>query len=209
MQPVFIWLPDLHEPAGTNLQTGHKWVFVDNCVPGALEESIISTVVWASFSWSCITTARLCLSLAWLTGRRRNKAESRTVSASSSSPRSDWSLNWQNNACAGWNNSEKLEFAFCLSSTSPTWLHSSNLTAVPHCSARIPAAPRRTRWHQPDFWEKKKLWAQTNPRERQTENKVTAETQAVLNITKPPAARTTQLSTSTWKRWWLFLGPYG
>lgn len=33
--------------------------------------------------------------------------------------------------------------------------------------------------------------------ERQTENKVTAETQAVLNITKPPAAHTTQLSTST------------
>ena len=56
---------------------------------------------------------------------------------------------------------------------------------------------------------RKNLRAQTSPAERQTENKVTAETQAVLNITKPPAAHTTQLNTSTWKRWWLFLGPYG
>lgn len=45
--------------------------------------------------------------------------------------------------------------------------------------------------------EGKNLRAQTSPAERQTENKVTAETQAVLNITKPPAARTTQLNTST------------
>lgn len=56
---------------------------------------------------------------------------------------------------------------------------------------------------------RKNLRAQTSPAERQTEHKVTAETQAVLNITKPPAAHTTQLNTSTWKRWWLFLGPYG
>lgn len=57
--------------------------------------------------------------------------------------------------------------------------------------------------------EGKNLRVQTSPAERQTENKVTAETQAALNITKPPAAHTTQLNTSTWKRWWLFLGPYG
>jgi len=44
---------------------------------------------------------------------------------------------------------------------------------------------------------RKNLRAQTSPAERQTENKVTAETQAVLNITKPPAAHTTQLNTST------------
>lgn len=43
----------------------------------------------------------------------------------------------------------------------------------------------------------KNLRAQMNPTERQTENKVTAETQAVLNITKPPAAHKTQLNTST------------
>lgn len=118
-----------------------------------------------------ITTARLCLGLIWLTGRRRNKAEIHTVTASSSSSCSDWSLNWQNNACARWNNSNVFTgtccvscFRFCLLSTSLGRLKPPNLTIVSHCTTHIPAAPgfsrtcstcRWTRRHQPDFWGKK------------------------------------------------------
>lgn len=189
----------------------------------------------ASFTRSCITTARQCLVLVCLTGCSQNKAEIHPITASSSRSCSDWSLNWQNNACGGWKKSGVSTVIHCVSwgerfhccfwsslssssSSTPGRLKSSNLKTVSYWTAHSPAAPglsltrstcRWTRRHQPDFWGKKTLWAQTNPRERQTENKVTAETQAVLNITKPPAAHTTQLSTSTWKRWWLFLGPYG
>lgn len=95
------------------------------------------------------------------------------------------------------------------------------LSCAAHFSLSVLAVPRFSPTCSPCRWlpghdgtsatseGKKNLRAQTSPAERQTENKVTAETQAVLNITEPPAARTTQLNTSTWKRWWLFLGPYG
>lgn len=108
--------------------------------------------------WSmCIcasSTARQRLVLACPTGCRRNKADLHTVTAPSSSSGSDWSLNWQNNACVGRNNSGVSTVTCCVSwweqfrfrssspssSSSPGRLKSSNLKTGCYRTARSPAA---------------------------------------------------------------------